>query len=232
LSGSDGDRPLRAVLWDMDGTLVDTEPYWIASEFDIVAEHGNGSWSHEHGLALVGKDLRDSAAYVKAVGEMPLEIDEIVHLMMDGVITRCAEVTPWRPGARELLADINALGVPCALVTMSWSRLTDAIIPLLPEGSFVTVVTGDDVANGKPHPEPYLTAAARLGVDPHDCIAIEDSTNGARSADAAGCCTLVVPHVVPVSDEHGHHRRTSLAGVSAADLSGLLSSCRRAATGA
>jgi HAD superfamily hydrolase (TIGR01509 family) len=216
----------------MDGTLVDTEPYWIASEFDIVTAHGNGSWSHEHGLALVGKDLRDSAAYIRDVGEMPFEIDQIVHLLMDGVIARCAEETPWRPGARELLADLNTQGVPCALVTMSWTRLTDATIPLLPEGSFVTVVTGDDVENGKPHPEPYLTAAARLGVDPHDCIAIEDSTLGARSADAAGCCTLVVPHVVPVAAEHGHHRRTSLDGVSAADLSGLLSSCGRPATGA
>lgn len=232
MSDHDTDRTLRAVLWDMDGTLVDTEPYWIASEFDIVAEHGNGSWSHEHGLALVGKDLRDSAAYIREVGEMPFEIDEIVNLLMDGVIARCAEETPWRPGARELLADLNASDVPCALVTMSWKRLTDAIVPLLPSGSFVAVVTGDDVANGKPHPEPYLTAAARLGVDPHDCIAIEDSTLGARSADAAGCCTLVVPHVVPVAEHHGHHRLGSLDGVSAARLSGLLSSCRRPPGGA
>ncbi len=128
-------RPLRAVLWDMDGTLVDTEPYWIASEFDIVERYGNGAWSHEHGLALVGKDLRDSAAYIREVGAMPFEIDEIVNLMMDGVIARCAEATPWRPGARELLAELNELGVPCALVTMSWRRLTDAIVPLLPGGS-------------------------------------------------------------------------------------------------
>ena len=70
-------RPLRAVLWDMDGTLVDTEPYWIASEFDIVERYGNGAWSHEHGLALVGKDLRDSAAYIREVGAMPFEIDEM-----------------------------------------------------------------------------------------------------------------------------------------------------------
>ena len=225
-------RPLRAVLWDMDGTLVDTEPYWIASEFDIVERYGNGAWSHEHGLALVGKDLRDSAAYIREVGAMPFEIDEIVNLMMDGVIARCAEATPWRPEARELLAELNELGVPCALVTMSWRRLTDAIVPLLPAGSFTTLVTGDDVARGKPHPDPYLTAAAHLGLDPHDCIAIEDSTLGARSADAAGCCTIVVPHAVAVAPEHGHHRLASLDGVSVADLAGLLSSCPRTPLGA
>jgi HAD superfamily hydrolase (TIGR01509 family) len=216
---------MHAVLWDMDGTLVDTEPYWIASEFDIVERYGNGSWTHEHGLALVGKDLRDSAAYIREVGAMPLEIDEIVNLMMDGVIERCAEETPWRPGARDLLAELSELGVPCALVTMSWRRLTDAIVPLLPSGSFATIVTGDDVERGKPHPDPYLVAADRLGLDPRDCMAIEDSTLGARSADSAGCCTIVVPHAVPVAPEHGHHRLTSLAGVDAERLSGLFSSC-------
>ncbi len=223
---------MQAVLWDMDGTLVDTEPYWIASEFDIVERYGNGSWSHEHGLALVGKDLRDSAAYIRDVGAMPFDIDEIVNLMMDGVIARCAEATPWRPGARELLAELGERGVPCALVTMSWRRLTDAIVPLLPVGSFTAIVTGDDVERGKPHPDPYLTGAARLGRAAHECIAIEDSTLGARSADAAGCCTIVVPHVVAVAAEHGHHRLASLDGVDVEKLSGLFSSCSMTHAGA
>ena len=216
---------VQAVLWDMDGTLVDTEPYWIASEFEIVERYGNGSWSHEHGLALVGKDLRDSAAYISDVGEVPFAVDEIVNLMMDGVIARCAEATPWRPGARELLAELGELGVPCALVTMSWRRLTDAILPLLPTDSFAAVVTGDDVERGKPFPDPYLVAAAHLGLEARHCVAIEDSVLGARSADAAGCCTVVVPHAVPVPPELGHHRLTSLDGVCADDLSGLFSSC-------
>jgi HAD superfamily hydrolase (TIGR01509 family) len=231
-SGSGATGTLRAVLWDMDGTLVDTEPYWIEREHEIVAEHGNGGWTHEHGLALVGRDLRDSAAYLREHGELDLGIDEIVHLLLDGVIDRVRQRVPWRPGARELLADVVAAGIPCALVTMSWTRFTDAIVPLLPDGSFTVVVAGDDVTNGKPHPEPYLTAAERLGVDPTDCVAIEDSFTGVRSADAAGCCTLAVPHVVPIPDGHGHHRLHSLEGVTAAQLSGLLSSCRRTRSGA
>ncbi len=231
LDARDG-RALRAVLWDMDGTLVDTEPYWIEREHEIVAEYGNGSWSEAHGHAIVGKDLRDSAAYMREHGELPLEIDAIVNLLLDGVIERVHRAVPWRPGARELLADLHDAGIPCALVTMSWTRFTDAIVPLLPAGSFATVVAGDDVVNGKPHPEPYLTAAARLGVDPHDCIALEDSFTGVRSADAAGCCTIAVPHVVTVPDGHGHHRLDSLTGVTAAQLAGLLTACTRTPPGA
>lgn len=229
---ADGERVLRAVLWDMDGTLVDTEPYWIAREHEIVDQYGNGAWNHEHGLALVGRDLRDSAAYMREHGDLPLGIDEIVELLLDGVVARVREAVPWRPGARELLADLAAAGVPCALVTMSWTRFTDAVVPLLPAGSFATVVAGDQVTHGKPHPEPYLIAAERLGVDPHDCIAIEDSPTGVRSADAAGCCTLAVPNVVPIPEGAGHHRVASLDGVGASHLAGLLASCRRSPTGA
>jgi HAD superfamily hydrolase (TIGR01509 family) len=223
---------LRAVLWDMDGTLVDTEPYWIEREHEIVAEFGNGAWSEAHGHAIVGKDLRDSAAYLREHGEMSLEIDAIVNLLLDGVIERVSRRVPWRPGARELLADLLGAGVPCALVTMSWTRFTDAIVPLLPTGSFATVVTGDEVVHGKPHPEPYLTAMRRLGVDPHDCIAIEDSPTGVRSADAAGCCTVAVPHVVAVPDGAGHHRLQTLEGVTAEHLMGLLTSCQFGTSGA
>jgi HAD superfamily hydrolase (TIGR01509 family) len=213
--------PLAAVLWDMDGTLVDTEDYWIAREFEIVAQHGNGAWTQAHGHALVGRDLRDSARYMALHGELQLPIDDIVHLLLDGVIERVRQRVPWRPGARELLADLGAAGIPCALVTMSWRRFVDALLPALPAGSFATVVAGDDVTQGKPHPEAYLTAAARLGVLPQHCIAIEDSPTGARSAHAAGCITLTVPQLVPIPAGIGHYQLPTLAGLSAAHLQQL-----------
>jgi len=202
----------------MDGTLVDTEPYWIEREHELVREHGNGAWTDDHAHALVGFDLRDSARYISLHGEVDLPVDDIVNLLLDGVIERVHRRTPWRPGARELLAELALAGIPCALVTMSWKRFTDAVVPSLPAGSFAAVVAGDDVTHGKPHPEPYLTAAARLGVDPRRCIAIEDSPTGVRSAVAAGCTTLAVPHVVDVPDVLGAHRLTTLAGVGVADL--------------
>ncbi len=187
-----------AVLWDMDGTLVDTEPYWIECEHALVRAHGNGRWSESHGHALVGKDLRDSARYIRRHGDVGLEVDEIVNLLLDGVIERVRANVPWRPGARELLAELNEREVPCALVTMSWRRFAAAVVEALPDDSFQLLITGDEITNGKPHPEPYLSAAARLGVHPSQCVAIEDSTTGMRSAVAAGCQVVVIPHIVPI----------------------------------
>lgn len=212
---------LSAVLWDMDGTLVDTEPYWIESEFEVVAAHGNGGWSEAHGHALVGMDLRDAARYIQEHGEVRLAVDDVVEALLDGVVARVRRRVPWRPGARELLAELNGAGVPTALVTMSWRRFVDAILPALPDGSFGAIVTGDDVARGKPHPEPYLTGAARLGVTPGATVALEDSPTGARSALAAGCVVVGIPNVVGIPAEARHHELPSLEGVGVASLQAL-----------
>lgn len=211
---------LSAVLWDMDGTLVDTEPYWIESEFEVAASHGAG-WSEELGHALVGMDLRDAARYMQTHGAVRLQVEEIIHLLLDGVVERVQRRVPWRPGARELLAELNAEGVPCALVTMSWRRFVNAVLPNLPENSFQAIVTGDDVTQGKPHPEPYLRGAELLGLSAADCLALEDSPTGARSAMAAGCVVVAVPNVVAVPAETRHHELVSLEGVRAAELTEL-----------
>ena len=188
-----------AVLWDMDGTLVDTEPYWIETEFELAEKYG-ASWSHEHALNLVGNDLLVSGEYIREHMGLDLTPREVVDFLLDGVVKRVRREVPWRPGARELLAALGEAGVPCALVTMSWRRFVDPVLAALPDGSFAASVVGDEVSHGKPHPEPYVAAAARLGVEPEQCLAIEDSATGARSAEAAGCRTLVVPHHVPVPE--------------------------------
>ncbi len=184
------DRP-AAVLWDMDGTLVDTEPYWIATEFAMAEKYG-GTWSQEHALNLVGNALLASGDYIRRHMGIDRTTQEIVDELLDGVVARVQVEVPWRPGARELLTDLHQLGVPCGLVTMSWQRFVDPILAELPAGTFATIVTGDRVEFGKPHPEPYLTAAAELGREPAECVAIEDSNTGAKSAEAAGCLVLVV----------------------------------------
>lgn len=201
----------------MDGTLVDTEPYWIEVEFALVAEFG-GTWSMEHALNLVGNDLLISGEYIREHGGVDLPAVEIVERLLDGVIARINHQVPWQPGAVELLAALRAEGVPCALVTMSYERFVAPVLETLPPGTFATVVTGDQVTIGKPHPEPYLTAAASLGVDPGDCIAIEDSNTGAKSAEAAGCTVVVVPNHVPVLEGERRVFLDTLAGVSVSDL--------------
>ncbi|WP_262347644.1 HAD family hydrolase [Nocardioides dongxiaopingii] len=213
-------RP-AAVLWDMDGTLVDTEPYWIQTEFAMAERYG-GTWSHELALELVGSDLLASGRFIRE--HMPLDLppEEIVEIMLDGVVRLVAQEVPWRPGGRELLSSLRADGVPCALVTMSYERFVAPILEHLPAGSFQAVVTGDQVARGKPDPEPYLTAARLLGVDAADCLAIEDSPTGARSAEAAGCTVLVVPHHVPVAPGERRVFADTLTDLSTDDLAAYL----------
>jgi HAD superfamily hydrolase (TIGR01509 family) len=186
-----------AVLWDMDGTLVDTEPSWIDAEYALAEKYG-GTWSHEHALQLVGNDLIESGRYIREHMGIDVSPEQIVEELLDAVVAAIEVEVPWRAGARELLTELRSAGVPCALVTMSWARFVEPMLAALPEGTFDVVVTGDAVDRGKPHPEPYLLAAKRLDVLAGECLAVEDSDTGATSAAAAGCTVLCVPHHVPV----------------------------------
>jgi HAD superfamily hydrolase (TIGR01509 family) len=212
-----------AVLWDMDGTLVDTEPYWFDAERELVEAFG-GTWPEHHAKAVVGFDLLDSAEYIKRHGGVPLDPHEIVDRLLDGVIHRLRRNIPWRPGARRLLRDLNEAGVPCALVTMSWRRFVDPIVDALPSGTFVDVIVGDEVplGEGKPHPTPYVMAANSCGADPRDCLAIEDSPTGVRSALAAGCQVLGVPNVRALKPARNVTVIESLREMGLDDLAGLM----------
>lgn len=212
---------LQAVLFDMDGTIVDTEPLWIEAEFDLVEEFG-GQWSIDHAHNLVGNDLRVSAAYIRKHGGVDLPDQELINRLQSHVISRAKKNPPWRPGALELMADLRHQNIPLALVTMSWSDLALTIADLTPDNTFATIVSGDQVTNGKPHPEPYQLALERLSVDASHAVAIEDSATGTRSAMAAGVATLVVPHVIDVPDKLGTARVNDLSSVTTADLKALL----------
>ncbi|KNX37059.1 HAD family hydrolase [Luteipulveratus halotolerans] len=206
-----------AVLWDMDGTIVDTEPFWIEAEHQLVESYG-GTSTDELAHQCVGNPLLVSAAIIRDNSPVTLTPEQIVDVLLDGVVRRMREHVPWRPGARELLESLAAQQVPCALVTMSYTVFAQVLVDALPEGTFAAVVTGDAVTHGKPHPEPYLTAAAQLGVEPGECVAIEDSPPGVRSAVAAGVPTLAVPHVVRVPVLDGATHVDTLQGLTPADL--------------
>lgn len=203
----------------MDGTLVDSEPYWIECEYALVESFG-GTWSDELAHAQVGNDLIDTGRSLVAAG-VRLEPVEIVERLLDGVVERVRAHLPWRPGARELLEELAELGVPCALVTMSWRRFAEAVVDTVP-GRFAALVTGDEVERPKPHPDPYLVAARLLGARPADCVAIEDSPKGVASALAAGVPTLGVRNLVDLDPSHGLTVVDTLTGWTAARLGGLV----------
>jgi HAD superfamily hydrolase (TIGR01509 family) len=197
----------------MDGTLVDTEPYWMAAETPLVERFG-GTWTHDDGLGMVGLGLEDAARILQGAG-VRMEVDEIVAHLTEEVMRQLREEgVPFRPGARELLRDLRDAGIPTALVTMSMSRMA-------------RVITGDDVARPKPHPDPYLQACEALGVDPADTVAFEDSITGTRSAIAAGTATVGIPHMVPLDEVGAHVLWPTLEGRTVADVADLLAQVRQ-----
>lgn len=217
-------RP-HGVLWDMDGTLIDTEPYWMEAENDLIESHG-GTWSDAQAFQLVGNALIVSGRIIKEQTGIPLTPEEIVDALLERVVVKLREHVPWRPGARELLLAARDAGLPCALVTMSYESFARVLVDSLPAGTFEVVVTGDMVEHGKPHPEPYLRAARNLALAPEQCVAIEDSATGVRSAVAAGVPTVAVPHLVEIPQLDGLVVVPDLAAVSLDDLPRLAERAR------
>lgn len=210
-----------AVLWDMDGTLVDTEPYWARCTTALVERHG-GTWTEADEGRLLGKSLQASARVLQDVAGLTIPPDQIVDELLADVLVLVEEHLPWLPGAQELLAALRGAGVRCGLVTNSYWRFAEPVLRALPAGTFDVVVTGDLVDQGKPHPEPYLRAMAELGVTAERTLAVEDSPTGTAAAEAAGCTVLVVPAYAEV--EAGGRRvvRDSLVGLTPAALGALL----------
>lgn len=215
-------RP-AAVLWDMDGTLVDTEPHWIAAETALLGRYG-ATWSHEQALQLVGSALPDSgrvlADHLQAQTGVRLDPATVVAELIEAVIAQVTAAVVWRPGAVELLTSLGAAGVPCALVTMSYRSLADTVAAMLP-GAFAVVVAGDEVDRGKPAPDPYLRAAQLLGVEIGRCVVIEDSPTGVASGEAAAARVLACPHMVDIPAAAGRSRVGSLAEVDVEALSAI-----------
>lgn len=215
-----------AVLWDMDGTIVDTEPYWIVAEIELVESFG-ATWTHADGLSLVGNGLTVTAAKLRDRG-VDLPLSEIIEHLTSRVLEQLEIAVPWRPGAPELLTELAAAGIPQALVTMSFERMASRIAELIPGQPFSQIVAGDHVTNAKPHPEAYLLGASRLGVDARQCVAIEDSPSGLGSARTAGTVAVGVRHMVDLTDDMGFVILPTLAGVTADDIFQLYSQAQEA----
>ena len=206
----------RAVLFDMDGTIIDTEPFWLEAEMDLAARHGV-KWDLADALKQVGQGLRITSKNMQDAG-IPLTIDEMVVDMIDFVVNKVKLQQPWCAGALELIQEIRDAGIPTALVTMSYNRLANQVLESIGFQAFDVVVTGDSVKNPKPHPEPYLKAAELLEVAIEDCVAFEDSVPGIRSAAASGAVAIAVPNHVPIPESSDYTQIDSLRDFTLEDV--------------
>jgi HAD superfamily hydrolase (TIGR01509 family) len=208
---------LAAVAFDMDGLLVDSEPLWFLAESAVMARLG-ARWDPADQHALVGGSLGKTVEYLLAKATRPASPAAVgrwlIEAMVDLVSTRPLVLLP---GTADLVAEVRATGLPSALVTSSEAAVVEVVLSRL-DVRFDVVVCAADVGHTKPDPESYLVAAARLGVDPRHCIALEDSPNGVAAAEAAGYRVVAVPSVVPVPGMPGRVVLSSLAGVTLADL--------------
>ncbi|ADG74903.1 HAD-superfamily hydrolase, subfamily IA, variant 3 [Cellulomonas flavigena DSM 20109] len=196
----------------MDGTLIDTEPYWMAAEIELVEAHG-GVWTPEDAVALIGSSMPVAARHFQERG-VDLTVEEIAHALNSSVRAAVEAGIPWRPGAQEVLRALHDAGVPQALVTSSFAVVASPFVDAV--GLFDVVVTGDVVERHKPHPEPYLTAARHLGVDVTACVALEDSRAGLASAVASGARVVAVDSHVALQPPPDVSRTSSLAHVDLA----------------
>jgi HAD superfamily hydrolase (TIGR01509 family) len=191
---------LDAVLFDMDGTLVDSEKVWDVGLRELAHRYG-GELSAPARTRMIGTSMAESMEILHTDIAQPWRDPfesvtwlerRVGELFADGLI--------WRPGAQELLAAVRAEGIPTALVTATRRHLVDVALATIGAHNFDIVVAGDEVDQTKPHPEPYLSAAAKLGVDVRRSVAIEDSPTGVASANAAGCVVVAVPCEVALTD--------------------------------
>ena len=208
---------LAAVLFDMDGLLVDTEPLWLETETEVMARLG-APWSAQDQEALLGGSMQRTVSYLLAKATRPAPPETVARWMLEGMLDRVrAGQVVVRPGARELLAEVAGAGLPYALVTSSQRLFADAVLAVSGM-TFPVTVCGDDVTATKPDPEPYLLAVKLLDVDPARCVVLEDSPNGVASAAAAGCRVVAVPSLVPIPLAPGRLVVPTLRGVSLATL--------------
>ncbi|MDO5746778.1 MAG: HAD family phosphatase [Actinomycetaceae bacterium] len=173
------------VLFDMDGTLIDSEPYWHNSETAVV-EHYGGTWSLEQGKKLTGRTLYESGRIILEESGIEADINEVLHKILDYQIVQLKKRVPWFDGVTELLGDLAVHNVKTALVSSSYRCIVDVVCADAPKGTLDLSIAGDEVTRGKPDPEPYLVAAKSLGLSPHNCVVVEDSPSGVEAGLRAG----------------------------------------------
>jgi HAD superfamily hydrolase (TIGR01509 family) len=210
----------QAVLLDLDGTLVDTEGLWWAAEAAVFADLGH-VLDEAHREVVVGGPMSRSVGHLMSVTGTTATLAELTLSINSSFEQLITKGVPLMPGARRLLTELAAHGIPTALVSASHRRTIDVMLCSLGPEFFSFTLAGDEVTLTKPHPEPYLTAAARIGAHPSACVVVEDTPTGVASAEAAGCHVVAVPSVVPIEPAPGRTVVRSLEELSVPFLRSL-----------
>jgi HAD superfamily hydrolase (TIGR01509 family) len=190
-------RRAAAVLFDMDGLLVDSEPLWYDVEAAAIERLG-GVWGPEHQVALIGGTMDASCRYMIEHTGADISVAELTDQLIAEMVRRFRLDLPIHAGALELVDAVRAAGVATGLVSSSYRVLVDAALDRIGRDRFDVSVAGDEVSRGKPDPEPFHTACERLGVAPQDTVVLEDAASGVAAAEAAGCVVVAVPSVAPI----------------------------------
>ncbi|MBW3089921.1 HAD family hydrolase [Bifidobacterium miconisargentati] len=217
---------LKAVFWDLDGTLIDSEPLWHDGEIEIAHANG-GDWNEELGWSVSGTPVPNVARHMIDRG-CTLSVEEIDVQLKDYVFNAEVERLPWIPGVRDVLRSLKDAGIPCMLVTTSPRRMAENIMKQA-DGLLSGYICGDDPFDHKPSPAPYLAAAAKLGIAPEDmakCVVMEDSSVGLKAGAASGA-TLIAQTGWIRTDTSGLGQFASIDSYEGIDAAALDAFVRR-----
>jgi len=220
-------QPPVAVLWDYDGTLVDTQPIWHQVDLDITGSLGL-TWTQEQAFSTIGiGGWKAAKMIIDAVGDPTMDVDELDHRRSSMVAERVAAgELAYLPGAKALVEECSQAGIPCVLVSASPRFVLDAGVERMPPHWFCTTISSDEITENKPSPEAYLLAASLVGVHPEQCLVIEDSAAGCTAGRASRAAVLGIPNMTPLEPHPGQVLRDSLAEVSVDDLPDIYAQAR------
>jgi HAD superfamily hydrolase (TIGR01509 family) len=199
-----------AVFFDMDGLLVDSEPLWLETETELMAEFGY-QWLASDQAASLGGPLDRVGNYMSDLINGKRDGNSLMLEMIDRMVNKFKGQLPFMPGAIELINDLRAHGVELTLVSASPRSLVDAVLANFDEIPFVRSISSNDVKVSKPDPEGYLLAATSGGHEISNVLILEDSLTGVTAAKASGAWVLAVPHIVPIEKQGRVDTTTSLA---------------------
>ena len=210
----------QGIFFDMDGLLVDTEPYWLQTERELMAEFGV-HWRSEDQLFCLGGPMEKVGRYMSDLAESKQSPEWFASELIDRMAEKFTLISPM-PGISQLLSEISKNHIPAALVSASPRRLVDAVLASIPNHPFALSISADDVVRGKPHPDPYLKAAALLQVAIENSLILEDSPTGVTAARASGAWVVAVPHIAPIAPAQRSVVIETLAGASVTSLWNLV----------